>query len=1252
MIASPKRRASLLSLLLVLLVAALSGWGQANTSQQVVFAGLRSAGMQGQFNGVQADSAGNLFVLLNAGDGVRVLKTDGAGSAVLAQTLLGAKGDIGLALTLDPAGNLYVAGTTTSTTLTGTAGAAIPNRTDNTTNSFVAKFDAQLNPVFVTFTGGSKIAAAAVSATVDAVFVTGTIYGTNLPVTANGIQQAPAAGSSGNGFVERFSAAGTTLVYATYLTGANGDTNPAAVVADAADDAYIVGETSATGFPTVAALVPAILSNPSGFVTKLTPGGDAITFSTFVPGAGLTSATLDAKGTSLLLSGTVALGQFPIDTVSAPVAAGVGYQALVRIGLDGSAVLSSTLLVPGSQSFVAATPNGGAWVAGALGTALFPLAPLSETGTIFGERLTAASGSAFTIDQTVRFGGLANGNVTYASLGVVSTGVAVDAAGDPVFAGAIQPTASSSLLASETYDVALRNAPTAALPSSIAGTEQTAATCSGSLCTGSAAFLAKLNPNASASSLAISLAPPFAVVRNLGSASATGLTVTASGSAVTSNCPATLAPGAECDALLSGGTAGTLTVSAGGDSQGQAFAAYAAPASTIVFYPKELDFGIVTPGAAAERVITVSNLGTASQTFASSLLAPAGSAAPFSEAASDCTLAGSATNKVLPAGGTCHITIALTASADAAVQANWTIGAGDVLLTGYEQSTALAVSAAELDFGTQFVGGLHLPRYVYLSNSSPSAIAHATATLPAGSPFTLTDACPATLVAGSVCRIRIDYANTVPASDSATLALDAGLSVLLTGKTLPQQGVTGATVNPNLSVTPTSITFANTVPVTAVSGETQTVTIRNTGANAFPLTLALSGDFTDVTSCGSTLAGGATCAATITFVPSQPGQRTGLLAVTAGAGTSPVYVPITATGTAILPANNGTLALGSTPVGQPVVKFYKVSQPFSALTATATGPFAVALIEDTGNGPGTPPASAFAASVTGACRNCYLAVEFTPAAAGAQTGTLSLSSDPAGTPYALALSGTGTALTGLVFTPGSADFGAVPVHSTSGSVVFTLTNLTASAATLTTPVVTGDFALTAMATGQQACTGTLAPGASCAVAVAFMPAATGTRSGTLTVGTASAPLTGVGSADPGVAFNPLALTFNKRSGNAGHGADRGRDEHRDAGRDAWARRQRATASFSAASNCTTLAAGASCMVTVTYHPGTALATRYAFDSGERHGVCGGVVGDVYGLLGRVGSGAGGEQLRALAGGNGNSFPVAHDRQQYDRDAGA
>ncbi|HEX7157983.1 MAG TPA: SBBP repeat-containing protein, partial [Edaphobacter sp.] len=413
----------------------------AQTAQQLAFAGLLSSGHQGQFNGVQTDASGNLYLLLDQKDGVRVLKTDAAATTALAQAHIGAHGDIGIALCLDPAGNVYVTGTTTSGSLAGTSGTAFPSVADTSTNSFVAKFDSNLNTLFVTFAGSGRTAASAIAATSDAVFIAGSTFTNTIPVTPSGIQQSPASSSFQNGFVERFNSTGTTLVYATYLTGLNGDTAPAAIVADSSDNAYVAGYTTSTGYPTLSAVVPSILSNPSGFLTKLTPAGDGIVFSTFVPGDGITSLAIDTASQNLLLSGTIALGKFPVVSVSAPVA-NTAYQSLIRMPLDGSTVLSSTLLAPGSQSTITPAADGNAWVAQALSTPLLPTGALSTIGGSALLRVNAQSA----IDQAARFGGLPTTNPGYASVPVSLISLAEDSAGQPIAAGTVSPTASSSLL--------------------------------------------------------------------------------------------------------------------------------------------------------------------------------------------------------------------------------------------------------------------------------------------------------------------------------------------------------------------------------------------------------------------------------------------------------------------------------------------------------------------------------------------------------------------------------------------------------------------------------------------------------------------------------------------------------------------------------------------------------------------------------------------------------------------------------------
>ncbi|WP_256369973.1 choice-of-anchor D domain-containing protein, partial [Granulicella sp. S190] len=297
---------------------------------------------------------------------------------------------------------------------------------------------------------------------------------------------------------------------------------------------------------------------------------------------------------------------------------------------------------------------------------------------------------------------------------------------------------------------------------------------------------------------------------------------------------------------------------------------------------------------------------------------------------------------------------------------------------------------------------------------------------------------------------------------------------------------------------------------------------------------------------------------------------------------------LSGTGTAILTAPNNTLAFGNVLVGQPSVLWYKITSSFSTLTATTSAPdFKAILVEDIGYGHGQPPTSSFLPTFTGSCINCWLGVQFTPSTSGPQTAAVTLTST--GTPSPVTLTGTGIALTGLLLSPTTQDFGTIPVHSTSAPTLFTLTNLTTSAVTLAAPTLTGDFALSPASTGGALCSGPLAPNASCFFNVVFSPTATGSRTGTLTVGSATAAVIGFASPDPGLSLNPAALIFNNVPGPTAT------QQNIVLTNTGTATLQigtliNATASFTSTSNCTTLAPTAACTITVNFIPTTALVT--------------------------------------------------------------
>lgn len=110
--------------------------------------------------------------------------------------------------------------------------------------------------------------------------------------------------------------------------------------------------------------------------------------------------------------------------------------------------------------------------------------------------------------------------------------------------------------------------------------------------------------------------------------------------------------------------------------------------------------------------------------------------------------------------------------------------------------------------------------------------------------------------------------------------------------------------------------------------------------------------------------------------------------------------------------------------------------------------------------------------------------------------------------------------------PTSLTFAAEAVATASAAQTITVTNTGAAPLTVSQIATSGDFTETDTCT-----TARVAPGSSCSIQVRFLPTATGSRSGTLTVygnvagGQATASLTGTGTPAAAVVLNPIALTF-------------------------------------------------------------------------------------------------------------------------------
>jgi PKD repeat protein len=195
---------------------------------------------------------------------------------------------------VDSAGNAYVTGDTQSPDFP-TANALQSTAPSSTWNAFVAKIDSAGSAlVYSTYLGGSGFATEGTRIAVDGAgnaYVTGSTDAWDFP-TVNALQ--PTRGGLADAFVAKLNPTGSALVYSTYLGGSDvcdeygscyGDFG-SGIAVDSAGNAYVVGVTYSSDFPTVNALQPTLRGSRDAFVAKLNPAGSALVYSTYLGGTG------------------------------------------------------------------------------------------------------------------------------------------------------------------------------------------------------------------------------------------------------------------------------------------------------------------------------------------------------------------------------------------------------------------------------------------------------------------------------------------------------------------------------------------------------------------------------------------------------------------------------------------------------------------------------------------------------------------------------------------------------------------------------------------------------------------------------------------------------------------------------------------------------------------------------------------------------------------------------------------------------
>ncbi len=288
-----------------------------------------------------------------------VTKFNIEGNVLLYSTFLGGTfSDVAFGIAVDRFDNAYVTGRTLSSNF------AVKNAMQPTLKGqqdvFVAKFSPDGEIVYSTYLGGElsqttgRDEEAGYGITVDALqnaYITGFTTSPGFP-TVGAIQ--PNFGGVEDVFIAKLNAAGSALVYSTFLGGDRAE-EAKQIALDPLGNAYVTGYTFSLNFPTVNALQKNYGGSVDAFVTKINATGSAIIYSTFLGGTGSENTGLIADNTPVggiavdslgyaYITGKTESANFPVARAVQPALHGDNDAFVAKIDPAGSELIYSTFL--------------------------------------------------------------------------------------------------------------------------------------------------------------------------------------------------------------------------------------------------------------------------------------------------------------------------------------------------------------------------------------------------------------------------------------------------------------------------------------------------------------------------------------------------------------------------------------------------------------------------------------------------------------------------------------------------------------------------------------------------------------------------------------------------------------------------------------------------------------------------------------------------------------------------------------------
>jgi Abnormal spindle-like microcephaly-assoc'd, ASPM-SPD-2-Hydin/Beta-propeller repeat len=230
---------------------------------------------------------------------------------------------------------------------------------------------------------------------------------------------------------------------------------------------------------------------------------------------------------------------------------------------------------------------------------------------------------------------------------------------------------------------------------------------------------------------------------------------------------------------------------------------------------------------------------------------------------------------------------------------------------------------------------------------------------------------------------------------------------------------------PAAALMPSSINFAIYQPAlpigTASTAMPITIVNMSSGSTLAVSNASVTGDFSIQNGCTSVAPVGGTCTIQVTFTPTAVGTRTGVLTIIDNSAGSPQTVQLSGVG--------GQGAVGLSPTSLSFSsQLLNTTSTAQTVTLTNTGLLALNVSRVQVTAPFAETNTCGTSVVAGG--SCTISVTFTPTAAGATSGTLTLTDSAADSPQSVPLSGVGVTPTlGLGVASGSSSSATVTAGS-------------------------------------------------------------------------------------------------------------------------------------------------------------------------------------------------------------------------------